>query len=162
LIATAPARSDGELPSEWLKPEEIAEGWILLFDHSSHSGWRALDGRRWNLWHSALAQPEGNKTTMVTSSAFSEYELRLKYSPAADSEGKLILGCDPVGKGGYEIGLGRRSESSEVRVSVRTKETSITFDDGDGGKKSISKISAVVRPGNIALAGTGMLVSDIE
>ncbi len=94
LLLVVPPLCAADLPpSNTLTPEEIAEGWIQLFDRATSFGWRIdgdakIDGR-------TLILGGEKATTAVTTSAFGSFELRLQYFVAGpDSE--LLAGTEKL------------------------------------------------------------------
>jgi len=94
-----------------LTPEEIREGWVLLFDGKSTDGWTASDGRpvpegTWSFSDGCLSTVIGDKSgDIITVSEFSDFELyaEFKIAPGANSGIKYFfttyenggrLGCE--------------------------------------------------------------------
>ncbi len=62
-----------------LTPQEIAEGWILLFDGKSTMGWDAPNGSKWTISDGMLAPQAGKPGLLLTTSKFRDCELKLQY-----------------------------------------------------------------------------------
>ncbi len=87
-----------------LSPADRAEGWRLLFDGSSVSGWEGLGGRgfpedRWDVRDGQLRilPGEAGEGDIVTAETFAEYELELEWRVAEGAEyveSGLSIGVD--------------------------------------------------------------------
>src|SRR5579872_3605818 len=81
-----------------LTAKEAADGWLLLFDGESTYGWRSPNGSKWTVAKGMLAPQAGNPGLLVTTAAFTDFELSLEYRVRPDSRAALLFGCDRDGK----------------------------------------------------------------
>jgi hypothetical protein len=97
-----------------LTPQEVADGWVLLFDGETTSGWDVPNGSKWTVADGMLAPQAGKRGLLVTTKTFRQYELKLQYIfrlpddpfqlPRPEGSPRLLLGCGadgelPRGKG---------------------------------------------------------------
>ena len=61
-----------------LSKEEIAEGWILLFDGSTTFGWEAQGGAKWKVVDGALVSGEGTGW-ILTTTEFTDFTLKAEF-----------------------------------------------------------------------------------
>ena len=80
LLLATPARS-ADVPStlNTLSPEELAEGWILLFDGASLFGWQPNNKANWRVSDGAIAVSEGDQGLLNTTTEFADYQLKLEF-----------------------------------------------------------------------------------
>jgi hypothetical protein len=63
-----------------LSPEEISEGWILLFDGDSLFGWAPRGPAEWVVSEGAVRCPPGKGSGFLSSTTeFADFELRLDF-----------------------------------------------------------------------------------
>ncbi len=71
-----------------LTPEEIAEGWILLFDGETMYGWTPSSEANWAVKDGIVSVSEGKGGLLCTNSEFGNYELKVDFrSPEATNSG---------------------------------------------------------------------------
>jgi hypothetical protein len=81
-----------------LTSEEIREGWILLFDGETTFGWNPRGDAAWEVSEGTLGPRLGTGSGMlVTSSEFSDFELKVDVWLDAKANGGLFLRCPPEG-----------------------------------------------------------------
>ena len=61
-----------------LSKEEIADGWILLFDGSTTFGWETYDGAKWKVVEGALVSDEGTGW-ILTTTEFTDFTLKVEF-----------------------------------------------------------------------------------
>jgi hypothetical protein len=119
-----------------LTGDEIAKGWILLFDGSSTFGWHAPDGSEWKVKDGALAAPKDKEGVLVTTTAFLDYDLDLEYVDQKDSSAELRIACDARGTHGDRDFSGRRYKGptftpiSRILIQVRRGATKTALPHG--------------------------------
>ncbi|MBI4580364.1 MAG: DUF1080 domain-containing protein [Planctomycetes bacterium] len=96
---TSPARAGRQAKPNALTPEQIAGGWILVFDGQTPFGWKIEgDGK---VADGAMVLGGGKATTAQTTTEFSSFVLSLQYS------GENLKGAEVVLNGqGYELKSG--------------------------------------------------------
>jgi hypothetical protein len=115
LAVFAPARSDDEEapPSDKigkLTREQIANGWITLYDGESTFGWHIPDSSKWNVVSGMLA-PEGDKPALIVcNTPFAEYELVIEYRVRDNGSAHLIFNADRDGKPRQPLEQGKEKE----------------------------------------------------
>jgi hypothetical protein len=70
-----------------LTPEEIADGWILLFDGQTDYGWHAASKANWKVADGAISVDSGEMGLLHTTSQFADYVLKVDFrsSPGTNS-----------------------------------------------------------------------------
>src|SRR5260370_38200319 len=58
-----------------LTPQEIAGGWILLFDGETTFGWQSPNGSKWTLVNGMLAPQSDKHGVLGTTTAFADFDL---------------------------------------------------------------------------------------
>src|SRR5215469_11205545 len=81
-----------------LTAKEAADGWLLLFDGESTYGWRSPNGSKWTVASGMLAPQAGKPGLLVTTTAFTDFELAFEYRTKPESKAALLFGCDRDGK----------------------------------------------------------------
>lgn len=62
-----------------LSREEIADGWIKLFDGQTMFGWKANSNVNWTIADSTIAGDTGDAGLLVTTTEFADFELRCDF-----------------------------------------------------------------------------------
>jgi hypothetical protein len=62
-----------------LSPEEISEGWILLFDGETTYGWEANSDANWKAQEGVLTASDGKPGLLCTTSDFADYVLKVDF-----------------------------------------------------------------------------------
>ena len=87
LLAAEP---DAAAPNT-LTPDEIADGWILLFDGETKFGWQATSDADWTVSDGVLSVSQGAKGLLCTTSDFADYVLKVDFrAPAATNSGVFL------------------------------------------------------------------------
>jgi len=74
-----------------LTPEELADGWILLFDGETDYGWHAAKQANWKVEAGAITVSEGEPGLLATTSEFADYELHLEFrAPRGTNSGVFL------------------------------------------------------------------------
>lgn len=81
-----------------LTPEEIAEGWILLFDNETLFGWKKETEINWAVNDQAITADTGPNGLLLTEVAFADFELSLEFKAAPGANAGVFVRCtDPPG-----------------------------------------------------------------
>jgi hypothetical protein len=74
-----------------LTAEELAEGWILLFDGETLYGWKATSEANWAVREGTITVSQGEKGFLHTASQFGDFELKLDFrSPPRTNSGVFL------------------------------------------------------------------------
>ena len=120
LTMTGLSRS-ADLPQHnKLTPQEIAEGWISLFDGETTYGWTAPNGSKWTIADGMLAPQAGKHGLLVTTSAFGDYDLKIQYRMRRNSQAAVFVFCDAAARGAERIQAGKRRPPKRRRGKGRT------------------------------------------
>ncbi len=76
LLAAGAAGAAGEMNS--LSKEQIADGWILLFDGSTTLGWKTVGGAKWKVAAGAFVSNEGTGW-ILTTTEFTDFTLKVDF-----------------------------------------------------------------------------------
>jgi hypothetical protein len=81
-----------------LTPQEAADGWLILFDGESLTGWRPLNDSKWTVYDGMLA-PQGNKPVVLLSTTpFADFEAEVEYRTRAGTKSYFLINCDAQGR----------------------------------------------------------------
>ena len=89
-----------------LSPQEVRQGWILLWDGETTFGWEALGEAEWQTGNGVLSAASGNSGWLATNGQFADYLLKLEYRTAADGNSGVFLRSLKEGEPhetGYEL-----------------------------------------------------------
>jgi len=74
-----------------LTPEQIAEGWISLFDGETLFGWTPTSKANWKVEEGAIAVSEGEQGFLMTNSEFGNYDLHIEFKAPATTNSGIFL-----------------------------------------------------------------------
>ena len=78
-----------------LSPDELAEGWILLFDGETLFGWRAASEANWEVRDGAISVSQGEPGLLCTTSQFGNYQLKVDFRSAPGTNSGVFLRTSP-------------------------------------------------------------------
>ena len=78
-----------------LSSEELAEGWILLFDGETDYGWKATSEANWQVADGAISVSSGEKGLLATTSEFADYVLKVDFRAAQGTNSGVFLRTPP-------------------------------------------------------------------
>ncbi|MBL9123006.1 MAG: DUF1080 domain-containing protein, partial [Planctomycetaceae bacterium] len=93
VIASTPAAVAGaaDAPLNALTPEEVAAGWLLLFDGQTTFGWEPASEANWNVADGVLSVSSGQPGLLCTTCDFGDYQLRVDFrAPATTNSGVFL------------------------------------------------------------------------
>ncbi len=97
--------SGGNRPNT-LTPQELSEGWILLWDGESTFGWELQGKGEWKADSGILSVSSGENGWLATNSQFGDFTLKVDYRTGLDGNSGVFLRSakegDPA-KTGYEL-----------------------------------------------------------
>lgn len=80
LLHAWPCDNAGETePHNRLDPDEIAAGWIKLFDGETMFGWKPNSDVNWRITDGVIHADKGDPGLLVTTTEFADYELRCDF-----------------------------------------------------------------------------------
>ena len=92
-----------------LTPEELADGWILLFDGQTLFGWKAASEADWQVAEGAISVSRGEPGLLVTNGQFGDYVLKVDFRSATGTNSGVFLRTSPkptdVETGCYELNI---------------------------------------------------------
>jgi hypothetical protein len=153
-----------------LTPQEIADGWILLWDGETTFGWNVLNESKWTILDGLLAPQAEKPGLLVTTTPFRDYELALEYQTKQDSKADVLIGCDKDGQGGMAVPANATLGSgwTHLRITVRNGiPTRADYRQGLGGaaRREFPKPAAMPFDASksfLALAGNGVVLRDVK
>ena len=89
-----------------LRPEEVAQGWVLLFDGASLNGWASEGGAQWKIQDGVLRAESGTYGWLRHRAPFADFELIAEFRTAAGGNSGIFLRSAPGGSPhitGYEL-----------------------------------------------------------
>ena len=103
LCLTSLAHAEDTPRHNTLTSKEAAEGWLLLFDGETTFGWQSPNGSKWNIADGMLAPQAGKHGLLVTTTAFTDYDLRVQYRMRNTTQAAVFVGCDRDGHGAEKL-----------------------------------------------------------
>ncbi|MEX2188394.1 MAG: DUF1080 domain-containing protein [Pirellulales bacterium] len=89
--------------------EEIADGWVLLFDGETLFGWEAASKANWQVADGAIVVTSGEPGLLNTTSRFADYVLKLDFRSAKGTNSGVFLRTVPKPtnpkQGCYELNI---------------------------------------------------------
>lgn len=89
--ASAPTDSVPAAEPVRLTDEELAEGWISLFDGQTMFGWKPTSGAEWKIADGALVVESGEPGLLCTTTQFSDYVLKLDFRSDKGTNSGIFL-----------------------------------------------------------------------
>jgi len=135
LSAKADDEASSPAPNQ-LTAEELADGWILLFDGETDYGWRAASDADWKVADGMISVSSGAPGLLCTTSQFGDYELSLEFRAAPETNSGIFLRTSPRPKNPagdcYELNIAPPSNPFPTGSFVgRQKTTAEVPDDGN-------------------------------
>jgi hypothetical protein len=168
MLGTASYAADEPKPAS-LTPDEIAEGWIMLFDGESVFGWNQAGEGKWNVVEGMLAPEKDNKCSLVTATGFFDYKLEVQYRLSKEGKPEIVLGC---GKNGEDV-EGTKHEKLpgeasndwiklQLKVSNRVLSSFSSSQGSTATKRDLRKAPPPFTSGHIAIVGDGVVIRQIR
>ena len=131
LVASRPAAAgpielskDGILAAA-LSQEELAEGWVRLFDGQSLFGWFAAGDADWQVVDGTIRVTKGERSYLCTSFQMPEYELKLEFRSDEKTNSGIFLRTGPqpedVAKKSLELNIAPRDNPFPTGSFVQRK-----------------------------------------
>ena len=74
-----------------LSDEQLADGWISLFDGATLYGWKNNNGANWQVENGAIVVSEGDVGLLTTTTRFANYELHLEFKRELGANSGVFL-----------------------------------------------------------------------
>jgi hypothetical protein len=173
VLFSLPSQAEEGAKPAALSPQEVSEGWISLFDGETLFGWKQVGEGNWTIVEGMLAPQKGNKSTLVTTTAFSDYELQLDYRLRNESLASLRIGCDGEGKlprDQDEFALKQRFGNDWITQSVTVKGGRVVgesfrtgrFSEGSGVRSSSTGQDPPPHSGYLGITGQHFVIRNIK
>lgn len=95
LVALAGGSPLAAAEHNTLTAEELAQGWILLFDGETLFGWKATSDANWEAADGVLSVSQGEPGLLVTTSQFGDYVLKVDFRTAPGTNSGVFLRTSP-------------------------------------------------------------------
>ncbi len=84
------SESSSPLP-EVLSPQEIAQGWIALFDGETLFGWQSVGPVEWRVRDGAIEADPATEGFLFTTSCFADFVLRLEFRASEETNSGVFI-----------------------------------------------------------------------
>ncbi|MFO0911892.1 MAG: DUF1080 domain-containing protein [Pirellulales bacterium] len=84
--------------AEGLTAEELADGWISLFDGQTLDGWKQVGKADWRVEDGAIVVSQGEVSFLQTTAQFSDYVLRVEFRADPGTNSGVFLRTSPLPK----------------------------------------------------------------
>ena len=144
--ATKPAVPPPEpLP---LSKEELAAGWIRLFDGSTLFGWQASSDADWQVVDGAIRVSQGTKGLLCTTTPFSNYVLSVEFRSAAGTNSGIFLQTplspqDPASDC-YELNIADSDNPFPTGSLVKRQKAAGNFDSTDWQRYEVTVLGDTI------------------
>ncbi len=92
-----------------LSAQELEDGWVSLFDGETLFGWTNEDKADWRVENSVIVAEQGENSLLVTTSQFSDYQLKLQFRCEKSTNSGVFLSTvvvpEDVTKDCYELNI---------------------------------------------------------
>lgn len=129
--------SHGLANESQLSQEEIAQGWISLFDGETLFGWKAHSKADWKVENGSIVANSGDAGLLCTTSSFADYTLKLEFRAEKDANSGIFLrtapevGKDQVATECYELNIANLDNPFPTGSLVgRVKNITVSQDEG--------------------------------
>lgn len=120
-----------------LTAQEVADGWLLLFDGQTLFGWTPATRANWEVANGAIRASEGEHGLLLTTSQFANYVLKVDVrSPKGTNSGVFLRTLpkptlDDVTRVCYEVNVGDASEAFPTGSLVKRQRCQTCSDSAD-------------------------------
>ncbi|HRX80460.1 MAG TPA: DUF1080 domain-containing protein, partial [Pirellulaceae bacterium] len=83
------------LAAATLPPEQLAEGWVRLFDEQSLAGWFVVGNADWQVVDGTLQVTQGERSYLCTSFMLADYELKVDFRCDPETNSGIFLRTTP-------------------------------------------------------------------
>jgi len=110
-----------------LSAEELAEGWVLLFDGETLFGWQPASKADWKVAEGVISASQGEPGLLVTTSQFADFMLKVDFRAAEGTNSGVFLrtppkpGPDDVAARCYELNIAPPTNPFPTGSFVRRK-----------------------------------------
>lgn len=78
-----------------LSDQELADGWVSLFDGETLFGWQHDNSANWRVENGSIAVDQGEPCLLVTTAEFSDYVLKVRFRAGPDTNSGVFLSTVP-------------------------------------------------------------------
>lgn len=131
-----------------LSEEELADGWIRLFDGSTLFGWQATSHADWQVVDGAITVSQGDKGLLCTTTAFSNYVLSVEFRSAKGTNSGIFLQTAPIPKDPardcYELNIADADNPFPTGSLVKRQKVNGSFDSTDWQRYEVTVLGDTV------------------
>lgn len=138
LVAVALAltvRSASGAEPNTLSPEELKEGWLLLFDGQTLFGWKAVSKANWAVNDGIISASEGEEGLLRTTSQFGDFALKVDFRAAKGTNSGVFLRTSPkppdVTAKAYELNIAPPDNPFPTGSFVQRQKGEVVPESGD-------------------------------
>ncbi len=137
LTIAAAGVSPGLAETNQLTPEELREGWILLFDGTTLFGWTPATKANWKAADGVLSASEGEPGLLVTNSQFANYVLKVDFRAGSGTNSGVFVrtptnpGPEEVATKCYEVNIAPADNPFPTGSLVRRRRAEAPAANGD-------------------------------
>ncbi|MEO2048746.1 MAG: family 16 glycoside hydrolase [Pirellulales bacterium] len=125
----AQCATSNEAPNT-LSEKELADGWILLFDGQTMTGWEAANQANWKIDNGIISATEGDVGLLHTTNQFGDYLLKIDFRAARATNSGIFLRTLPKpkrpGSDCYELNIAPPDNRFPTGSFVRQKKADET------------------------------------
>jgi hypothetical protein len=129
LIAVCTASVPAAEIAPGLTEQQLAQGWISLFDGESLFGWQPAGSADWRVEDRAIVVSEGDVSLLCTRSQFADYVLRVDFKAEPSTNSGLFLRTSPkpanVAQDCYELNIAPPDNPFPTGSLVQRKRTAM-------------------------------------
>ena len=123
-VSETPLAAPLSSPSALTK-DELADGWIRLFDEQTLFGWRATSATNWRVEEDAIVVDSGDQGLLATTTQFADFVLRLEFRSDPETNSGIFLrsSLDPgdVATDCYELSISPDADAFPTGGLVQRK-----------------------------------------
>lgn len=130
-----------------LTGEQIADGWISLFDGETLFGWEQVNDVDWHVADGEIRASEGEVGLLMTTSQFADYELHVEFRADAETNSGVFLRTsrqpEDVEKDCYEVNIAPMSNPFPTGSIVGRVKFPPDVDDSGTGWTAYPPLSSI-------------------
>src|SRR6056297_1953126 len=153
-----------ELLAARLAEQEVSEGWIRLFDGHTLFGWEIAGDANWRIDEGAIVVDQGEPSLLCTSMPWQDYELRLEYRAAPETNSGIFLRTplqpDDPAIDCYEVNIAPPENAFPTGVVVKRMPASQTVAAPDGSRWQ--SMTMVLKEGELTVSVDGEIVTELK
>lgn len=155
------SESSPEMPPLQLTDEQLAEGWVSLFDGRTLFGWNVPDEADWRIEEDSLLVRADQPVALLTSAQFADYVVRMEVKSEPGASGGLLLHAPAevvdAATESYRLNLAGGSEAYPAGSLVGRKRAEAEIASEEWQQYEIRVVGETVE---VSVAGEALLTYD--